>query len=302
MTSPSSFQIEMGLKIVAYPALAATLGLVLARLLPAGSRWRAAVLPLAAAAGLLTSHVGLAGKPPWPPIDSIGWIPIVTGATALVVALAALSLPRGGDRLALPGRPLVLGLLAVAAATALYYAGRPTFLRSFDRYWALAGFTVAGVVAAAGLLPAAGARSVRAAPWLAWIVVAAGLAGCTLWSHSALVAMLLGSAATTAGVIGVGSAVLGVRDDHGAAAGVFLVHLAATTTYSHLYAKLPAWVLATALVAALAPIAIPLALGRRRALATVLALVVTAGLIGLAAKRMHDADAASSKDPASMYM
>ena len=36
---PNSFQLAMGLKIVGYPALAAAIGLVIARLLPAGSRF-----------------------------------------------------------------------------------------------------------------------------------------------------------------------------------------------------------------------------------------------------------------------
>ena len=307
---PNSVQLAMGLKIVGYPALVASGGLVVARLLPAGSRARAAALALTAAAGLVTSHVGLAGKPPWPPVDSIGWIPIATLATALVLALVALVVPARA-RVAVTG-----GLLAIAALAAVYYAGKPTFTRSLDRFWPLAGLTAAGVVAAATLLPAAGERSLRPAPWLAWIAVAAGLAGCTLWSHSALLAMLLGSAATTAGVIGIGSAVLRIRDVGAAPAGVFLVHLAATAVYAHLYAKLPGWVLATALLAALAPIAIPVALGavpggagagagapstRRRLVAAFVGLVITAGLTGLAARRMHAQDAAAAKDPASMY-
>ncbi len=296
MMSPTSFQLGMGLKIVGYPALAATLGLVVARLLPVGSRSRAVALVLAAGAGLVTSHIGLAGKPPWPPIDSMGWIPITTAATALALAVVALAVPRRA-------LTVVTGaVLAVAALLAMYYAGRPTFLRSFDRYVPLAGLAVAGVLAGAGLSPRAGELSLRPAPWLAWIVVAAGLAGCTLWSHSALMAMLLGSAATTAGVIGVGSAVLGIRDVGAAPAGVFLVHLAATAVYSHLYAKLPGWVLATALLAALAPIAVPLVMaGRRRFVAAAIGLAVAVGLIGLAAQRMHAKDAAAGKDPASMY-
>ena len=296
MTSPTSFQIGMGLKIVGYPALAATIGLVLARLLPAGSRARAAVLVLAAAAGLVTSHVGLAGKPPWPPIDSMGWIPITTAGTALVLAVLAFALPR---RLLVP---VTAGLLALAALTAIYYAGRPTFGRSFARYYALAGLAAAGVVVGASFLPRAGEQSLRPAPWLAWIVVAAGLAGCTLWSHSALMAMLLGSAATTAGVIGLGSAILGIRDVGAAPAGVFLIHLAATAVYSHLYAKLPSWVLLSALVAVLAPIAVPLALrGQRRLVAAAIGLAVAVGLTGFAAYRMHAKDAATGKDPSSMY-
>lgn len=294
--SPTSFQIGMGLHIVGYPALAATVGLVVSRVLPAGSRVRAAALVGAAGAGLVTSHVGLAGQPPWPPIDSIGWIPIVTAATAATLMIAALVVPRRAAA-------LVTGaLLALATLAAVYYAGRPTFLRSFDRYWALAGLATAGVVAGAGLLTAATDRSVRPAPWVAWIVVAAGLAGCTLWSHSALVAMLLGSAAVTAGVIGVGGAILGVKDIGPAPAGVFMVHVAATASYAHLYAKLPAWVLMTALLAALAPIAVPVAMsGRRRLVAAALGVLIAAGLTGLAAQRMHAKDAASVKDAASMY-
>ena len=109
MTGPNSFQIGMGLQIVGYPALAAAAGLVVARLLPAGSRGRGAALAAAAGAGLLTSHVGLAGAPPWPPIDSIGWIPIVTGATAIALAVAALVTPRRRTA-------LVTGALLVVAA------------------------------------------------------------------------------------------------------------------------------------------------------------------------------------------
>ena len=294
--SPNSFQIEMGLQIVGYPALAASLGLVVARLLPAGSRGRAAALVLAAAAGLLTSHLGLAGKPPWPPVDSMGWIPIATGATALALVLAALLVPRRAMAI------VIGGVLALAMLTAIYYAGRPTFLRSFDRYYALAGLATGGVLAGAGLLPAAGVRSLRPGPWVAWIVVAAGLAGCTLWSHSALLAMLLGSAAVTAGVLGIGGAILGVRDIGAAPAGLFLVHLASTAVYAHLYAKLPAWVLATGLLAVLAPIAVAVAMGgRRRYVAAAVGLAVAAGLTGVAAQRMHAQDAAEAKDASSMY-
>ena len=295
---PNSFQLAMGLKIVGYPALAAAIGLVIARLLPAGSRLRAATLTAAAAAGLITSHVGLAEAPPWPPIDSMGWIPIVTGATALALIVIALAVPRRAVAAA------TVALLGVATLAAVYYAGHPTFLRSLGRYWALAGLAAGGVIAGAGLVADAGGRSVRPAPWLAWIVVTVGLAGCTVWSHSALVAMLLGSAAVTAGVLGLGGAVLGVRDVGAAPAGVVLMHVAATAVYAHLYAKLPGWVLATALLAALAPIAVALAMtpgGRRRWLAAAIGVAVAAGLTGLAARRMHAQDAASAKDAGSMY-
>lgn len=293
---PNSFQIGIGLQVVGYPALAATAGLVVARLLPAGSRARAAALALAAGAGLVTSHVGLAGAPPWPPVDSMGWIPITTAVTAILLAIAAAVVPRARTALA------TAALLGAATLAAIYLAGKPTFTRHLDRYYALAALATGGVLAGAGLLPLAGERSVRPAPWLAWIVVAAGLAGCTLWSHSALVAMLLGSAATTAGVIGLGSAILGVKDVGAAPAGVFLVHLASTAVYSHLYARLPGWVLAAALCAALAPIAIAVAAGgRRRYVAAAVGLAVAAGLTAVAAKRMHAKDAASAKDASSMY-
>src|SRR5688500_559145 len=92
--SPNSFQLGVGLQVVGYPALAASVGLVVSRLLPAGSRARAAALALTAGAGLVTSHVALAGAPPWPPVDSMGWIPIATAAIAVMLALAAAVAPR----------------------------------------------------------------------------------------------------------------------------------------------------------------------------------------------------------------
>src|SRR3954463_1288418 len=114
--SPNSVQIDMGLQIVGYPALAASIGLLIARLLPAGARARGAALALAAGAGLLTSHLGLAGRPHWPPVDSIGWIPIVTGVTALVLAIVALALPRRAAAV------VTGGVLVVASLAAVYYA------------------------------------------------------------------------------------------------------------------------------------------------------------------------------------
>jgi hypothetical protein len=105
-------QLELGLTIVGHPALAASVGLVIARLLPAGSRTRAAALTATAAAGMLTSHVGIAGQPPWPPVDSIGWIPIFTAGTALALLIAALAAPRR----ALPLVTAALLALATLAA------------------------------------------------------------------------------------------------------------------------------------------------------------------------------------------
>ncbi len=296
MASPSDMQIEMGLNIVGYPAVAASIGLVLARLAPAGSRLRQALLALAAGAGLVTAHVALAGKPPWPPIDSIGWIPIITAALAALLALTALVQPRRA------GQALTLAVLGLGAATAVYYVGRPTFLRSMDRYYLLAGFAIATAVSTAGLLAAVGPRVLRPVPWIGWIVVAAGLAGCTVWSHSALLATLIGSVATTAGVIGIGSAVLGIKDVGPAPAGVLLVHLAATAVYAHLYAKLPGWVLVAGVLGAVAPIAVGLAMrGQRRLLAAAVGLLITAGAIGVAAKAMYDKDAALGKGAGNSY-
>ena len=292
---PSSFEIQMGLAIVGYPALAAGLGVVAARIAKPQSPLRQAALAAAATAGLVTSHVALANMPKWPPVDSIGWIPITTvlvGIVAIVLALVA-------DK-----RRFTAPVIAAAAVAALYFAGKPTFARSVGQFVPLglgALIIVGSNVAGAALV---GRKAFPLASWLTMLITAAIAGLCALWTPSALMAMLLGSMATTAGALGIGGLVLRINEPAPLAQGVFLAHLGATLTYSHLYAKLPTLPLLLLGAAVALPTLVAFIPGdttKRRWLRSAAAVAIAASCAGAAALIMHNKIAAEKSDPSNMY-
>ncbi len=292
---PSNFEIQMGLAIVGYPAAAAGVGVLAARMAKPDSPQRHAALAAAATAGLVTSHIALANMPKWPPVDSIGWIPITTllvGVVAIVLALLG-----GKRRFAGP-------TMAAAALLALYLAGKPTFAGNVDKFvpfGVVAIAIVGGNVASAALL---GRKAFPLASWLTMLITAAIAGLCALWAPSALMAMLLGSMATTAGALGIGGLVLRIKEPAPLAQGVFLTHLGATLVYTHLYAKLPALPLLLLGAAVALPTLAALIPGettKQRWVRSVAAVAIAASCAGAAALIMHSKVAADKSDPANMY-
>ncbi|MBP9086074.1 MAG: hypothetical protein KBG15_08145 [Kofleriaceae bacterium] len=292
---PSSFEIQMGLAIVGYPAVAAGAGVLAARIAKPNSQRRQAALAAAATAGLVTSHIALANMPQWPPVDSIGWIPITTALVGVVAIVLALL---GGKRL------VVVPATAIAAAAALYLAGKPTFARSMGQFVPLAigaliivGSSVAGAARV-------GRKAYPLASWLTMLITAAIAGLCALWTPSALMAMLLGSMATTAGALGIGGLVLRINEPAPLAQGVFLSHLGATLTYTHLYAKLPTLPLLLLGAAVALPTLVAFIPGdttKQRWLRSVAAVTIAASCAGAAALIMHGKIASKKSDPANMY-
>lgn len=295
---PSSFEIKMGLAIVGYPALAASVPLLAARFAQTGSAARHALMTLAAGAGLTTAHLAIEGKPAWPPIDTIGWIPMATAATTLLVMAALLALPRHGQRVA----AIVVGL---AAAVAVHLAGKRTFALHQDRFWVLGGLALCTAFAQAALAPRRTEQEGAALPWLGLLVAAAAAGGCAMWAPSAKLGMLLGALATTAGTLGIGGLVLRIKDAAGPALGVFVVHAAATLSYAYLYTKLSATatlLLAGAVLAPALASLVPTGALRSRRTRVALGLALTVGCAGAAAAIMHKRVANVDKsDPSNMY-
>jgi hypothetical protein len=291
---PSSFEIKMGLAIVGYPALVAGLGVLAARFAKPTSKVRQAALAAAAAGGLITSHVGLANLPKFPPVDSIGWIPITTAIAGLLAVILAF----------VDGKRRLAPVMAIAVALAVYLAGKPTFARELGQFWPLGlGFAAAAGVALVGA-PKLTDKTFAPAVWIGLLLTAAIAALCALWAPSALLAMLLGSMATTAGAIGIGGLILRINEPAPLAQGVFMAHLAGTVVYTHLYAKLPMLpvLLITAAVAAPTLVAlIPGDSGKQRWLRSGVAVALAAALAGGAALIMHSKLANEKSDPANMY-
>ena len=292
---PSNFEIQMGLAIVGYPAVAAGIGVLAARIAKPQSPLRQAALAAAATAGLVTSHIALANMPKWPPVDSIGWIPITTvlvGVVAIVLALFA-------DK-----RRFAAPVIAVAAAAALYFAGKPTFARGIGQFLPIGlgaliivGSNVAGAAAV-------GRKAFPLASWLTMLITAAIAGLCALWTPSALMAMLLGSMATTAGALGIGGLVLRINEPAPLAQGVFLSHLGATLVYTHLYAKLPTLPLVLLGAAVALPTLVALIPGdttKQRWIRAVAAVAIAASCASAAALIMHSKIAAEKSDPSNMY-
>lgn len=282
---PASFQIKMGLAIVGYPAVATALVVIAARLTRLDSRARQAALAAAAAAGLVTSHLVLAGTPSFPPIDSIGWVPITTALSGLLGIIVSMA-PRSERQ---RGWATVVGL-ALAAAIAAYLAGKPTFATDLTRFAPLgAGAAAASAIALTSSWKVA-RRGFAVDTWLALLATAALSALCAHWGASASLAMLLGSMATTAGMIGIGGLVLRMSETAPAAQGVFIAHMAATMMYTHLYAKLPVLPMILLAAAVLMPALSTLLPGegkRGRWVRATLAVALAVVLAGAAALLMH---------------
>lgn len=282
---PNSFQIHMGLTIVGYPAVAASLGMVVAHRAKPASGARQAALAAAAAAGLITSHLGIVGMPKLPPIDSVGWVPITTlcaGVLGIVVSLAS--------RNERTRRWAPVLALTLAAAIAVYLAGKPTFASSMARFIPLGAAAIAVSVIVLANSSKVARRGFAVGGWLALLVTAVLSALCALWGASASLATLLGSMATTAGVVGIGGLVLRVNEPAPAAQGVFIAHMAATLTYAHLYANLPTGPLLLLAAAVAVPALSALVPGegnRVRWGRAVIAVALAVGFAGAAALIMH---------------
>jgi hypothetical protein len=279
-----------------YPGAAASLGLLAAKFAKADSAVRQAALAAAAAAGIIASHLAIEGVPKLPPVDSIGWIPVTTALAAVVAITVAL--------LVRVARGVVVGaaLMGATAAVAVYLAGKPTFTASLGEFWVPGAMAVAvtSIVVAASYRVAS--KSHPIAGWIGLLVIAALTALSALWSPSAKLAMLLGSMATTAGVIGVGGLILGVRQAAPLAQGVFVVHFAATLAYARLYANMPAVPVVLLALAVAAPSVIALVPGNRGRLLKAIAVVALAAVFaGIAAMMMHSKSQDNQSDPAGMY-
>jgi hypothetical protein len=107
-------QLYLALRIVVIPAALAALALLAARFAGAHRKPGTRIVAIGAGAGALAALIGLAGLPPFPPVDSIGWIHITT-------ALALVALPF------LDRGPSDLGIFAVVAAVAAFLVGRPVW-------------------------------------------------------------------------------------------------------------------------------------------------------------------------------
>lgn len=275
----------MGLAIVGYPAAAASLGMLVARLANPESRARQAALVATATAGLVTSYLALAGMPKLPPIDSIGWVPIITLCAGVLGIVASFASPSDRAR----QRATVLGL-ALAAAVAVYLTGEPTFAGSAARFLPLGVGAIAMSIIALTNSSNVARRGFAVGGWLALLVTAVLSALCALWGSSASLATLLGSMATTAGVVGIGGLVLRMNEPAPAAQGVVIAHMTATVTYAHLYANLPT----VPLLLLAASVAMPALSGlvpgegnRMRWVRGAIAVALAAGFAGAAALIMH---------------
>jgi hypothetical protein len=299
---PTEIEIATGLAVVVYPAAAASVGIVLAKLAPPQSRLRQAAMAGAAGAGLITAFIANNGMPKIPIADSIGWIPAGT-AVATVVAMLVLT--------AFTGAAIrVVGAVALgsAAIASLYFAGKPTFAASTEALIpfaaALAGISVIAVIASERVSNA----SFTVIPWIARIVTASAAALCALWSSSGLLALLIGSTATTAGVIGIGGMVLRLKEPAPLVHGIFIAHIAPLAVYGYLYGGIPLIAIALLAASLLAPPMASLVASsgstRSRLLRSVAMIALTAALAGGAMAWVHSKikpDAASANDPANMY-
>jgi hypothetical protein len=280
MESGSSVQLYVALRMVAIPAAAALAAVVIARLGSARDTVSARVLGVGVGAGAIAAHLGIAGFPPIPPIDTIGWI-----APAIAVALVLLLVVERS-----PGAGVAV-LLVVGAATG-YLIGKPVWssMSAAAAWIALVALAVAG--AGSGL--AFAAERVHPAAVLAAITVAlAGSAVACVASHSALLAMVLGGFAVATGAATVGTLVLRVPARGRTLPGVLAVGATAIVLYARLYSALPVPAAALLAAAFLAP-AIVAALPRfrgRSIVAIVVAAILAAGAAGLALRAGAAAEA-----------
>ena len=281
----NSFQIQLGLSVAGYPTVAASLVLGVARLAKPASAARRCALVAAATAGLLTSYLGLSGLPKVPPVDSIGWVPVGTLCAGLVGVAFGATAGNAGAR-----QRAVVMAIALVAVIAAFLAGKPVFAQSIGRFLPFglgAALISAQVVANA---PGVAQRGSAVGGWLALLCTAVLAALCALWGASASLAMLLGSMAATAGVLGIGGLILHLDEPTPTAQGVFIVHMSALLTYAHLFANLPILPLVLLAASLLAPTVsrrVPGTAGRRRWLRAVVVVAAAIVLAGSAAAIMH---------------
>lgn len=279
----------LALRIVVIPAGIAALALVCARSLTRRPDTATRMAALGGGAGVLAALIGLAGLPPVPPVDSIGWVPIATGLAIVAVPF----LGRG---------PGILGVLVVIAAAAAYLIGKPAWSTAGAGVTALgiAGTAVAVVAVSAGLAWSA-VRLHPTAVYLGFTVAAIGAALSCVLSHSALLAMICGGIAATAGTLAVGGAILRVPLRGAAVAGLLALPAAGVLLYARLFSALPALTVVLLVAAGLAPAlaaALPHFRGRSIA-AIVLAAVFAAGAATVAMRAGTAAeDAAGGHDDA----
>ncbi len=152
---------------------------------------RPALLGLAVAAGLLTALLGTGGLPPFPPVDTLHWIPFATLAAALLLVVFDLRPLRGADALsgavalavAAMGGWLVLAPLIAAGEASVMWSEAGTLLvlvpvLAFDR---------------------ASGRSPGPADLAALTCTAVGASIAMVLAHSALLGQMLGSVAAVLG-------------------------------------------------------------------------------------------------------
>jgi hypothetical protein len=282
-------QIYLALRIVIIPAGLTALALVAARAVADRPGLAARLVALGAGAGVLGALIGLVGVPPLPPTDSIGWIPI-----AALVTLLVLPFLEGRDR------GVAIATVVIAAAAA-FLVGRPAWSAAGAGTTALgiAGMMAAVTAVAWGLAWSSSTRLAPIAVYLAFTVAAVGGALSAVFSHSALLAMVLGGIAATAGTLAIGGAVLGVTVRGRAVAGLLAIPAAGVVLYARLFSALPVVSLLLLVAAALAPAlaaAVPSFRGRS-ALAIVVAAVLAAGAATAAMRAGQAAeDAAGGHD------
>src|SRR5205823_3609144 len=169
------------------------LGAIAARLLRPGSAARALAAAVAVAAGLVAAQLGVAGVPSLPPADTIGWIPFATGAALLVLA-----------PLERRAAPLAFAVVAVLAGAAAYLVGKPTWSQAAATTTVLGiGVTAAGAALVAGGLDLAARRLPMWAVLFSLLAAVTGASVASLFSHTALMAMVFGGVAATLGGLAV---------------------------------------------------------------------------------------------------
>lgn len=222
--------LRVALLTIIAPAAIGAAGAIVARFLSPGSIGRALAMAISVAAGLVTAHLGAAGAPPIPPVDTLGWLPFVTVAALIVL----LPLERRAPRLGALAFLLTAGLAAGAA----FLVGRPA--------WTGGGATALGLgvlaVGGAGAASALDAAARRLPVWSVLACVAAatgGLSVASLFSHTALFAMLLGGAAAALGGLALAGLLLRSLVPARAAFAALALTAVSELLYLRLFAGLP---------------------------------------------------------------
>jgi hypothetical protein len=217
---------------VILPAGLAAAGGLVARWLRPASAGRAEATAVGLTAGLIASHLGSAGIPPWPPTDTLGWVPFVTLAALLLMT----PFERGTPRLAPIAWVILLGL----GATAAYLLGRPTWSQSSPGTVALALGSMAVWTTLSTFALEAASR--RLPPWSVLLSLAATAGGCaaaSVFSHTALVGLLFGGVAAALGGLALTGLVLKSVPPARAALAIVTLTLAVLLLYVRLYAYPP---------------------------------------------------------------